>query len=617
MEDIHPYDLIMIDIKDKKDCCGCNACYDICPKDAISLETDIEGFWYPKVDMQKCIDCHLCEKTCPQHHVAELKHNEFEKPVCFAAIHKSVETRFASTTGGIFSALAEQVYREGGYVGGAVYREDWSVAHFISNNPEDLQRLRQSKYSQSDTRYFYKEVKRFLLAGEKVLVCGSPCQMAALRRFLGKNYDTLIILDYICMGITSPKFYQKYLDYWERKVGSKLVSFKFKDKELGWRNLVKRFDFKNGKTMYSRAQDNDLYSSAYHGHMVSRPSCYNCQFKGFPRMADITIADFWGCEKKREYRELDDNAGTSAVIINNQHGLDFFEKVKSHIKSVPAQIEDIIPANPALLHSDIKPKANREAFFRDLDKEPIEEVVPRYVGYFRSNSSNETLKGKLKLLLKIAKKAWHHTQGRPKAVLQFIYLNLLCKKVKTDWWHDGIIYPTPYTVIELQKGSLLELHGPVVIGSKKLRKSKVETRLLLERNARMTVNDDCHFDYGSDVEVFTNAELSMDHCGTNYNCTIICGKRIEMQGRVSLGRDVSIRDTNAHLIAVDGYKILRPVIIEDHVWLCSGATICPGVKIKAGSIVGANSYVIQNVPAHTLVSGNPARVVQHNIAWKL
>lgn len=188
------------------------------------------------------------------------------------------------------------MYREGGYVGGAIYNKDFSVSHFISNNPADLALLRQSKYSQSQTCGIYKEVKRLLMAGEKVLICGTPCQMAALRRFLNKDYENLIIVDFICKSITSPKFYAKYLDYWERKVGSQLVSFKFKDKELGWRSLVKRFDFKNGKTMYSRAQDNDLYSMAYHGNIVSRPSCYFCQFKGFPRMSDITIADFWGVE---------------------------------------------------------------------------------------------------------------------------------------------------------------------------------------------------------------------------------------------------------------------------------------------------------------------------------
>ena len=607
---------IMIEIKDKKNCCGCNACHDICPKDAISLEMDFEGFWYPKVDRSKCVDCHLCEKTCPQLHAKELKHNEFDKPVCFAAIHKNIETRFASTTGGLFSALAEQMYREGGYVGGAIYRDDWSVAHFISNNPDDLKRIRQSKYSQSDTRDFYKEVNRLVTSGEKVLVCGSPCQMAALRRFIGRDCDNLVILDYICKSITSPLFYQKYLDYWERKAGSKLVSFKFKDKELGWRNLVKRFDFKNGKTMYSRAQDKDLYSTAYHGHIVSRPSCYDCQFKGFPRMADITIADFWGCERKEAYRNLDDNAGTSVVLCNNQHGLDFFGKIEKYIRFVPAYIKDVIPGNPALLHSEQQPKANREAFFRDLKDKSIEEAVENHLNYF-AQKNNDGIKFKIKNYIRIWRKALKYSQYKPCTFFEFVRLNVFCRNVKHDWVNEGIIYPTPYTVIDLQKGSLLELHGPLVVGSKKVRKSRVETRLLLESNARMTVNEDSHFGYGSDIEVFANAHLSMDHCGTNFNCTIICGKRIEMQGHVSLGRDVSIRDTNAHLMAIEGYKILRPVTIENHVWLCSGVTICPGVKIKAGAVVGADSYVIQNVPAHALVSGNPAKVVQHNIAWKL
>lgn len=606
----------MIDIQDKKDCCGCNVCYDACPKNAIHLNTDVEGFWYPEIENEKCIHCGLCEKVCPQLHVDELKRNEFDDPVCFAAIHKNIETRFASTTGGLFSALAEQMYSEGGYVGGAVYRDDWSVAHFISNNPDDLKRIRQSKYSQSDTRGFYNEVKRLLIAGEKVLVCGSPCQMAALRQFLGKGFANLVILDFICKSITSPLFYQKYLDYWERKAGSKLVSFKFKDKELGWRNLVKRFDFKNGKTMYSRAQDKDLYSTAYHGHVVSRPSCYDCQFKGFPRISDITIADFWGCERKEVYRSLDDNTGTSIVICNNQHGLDFFRKIENGIRSVAADIKDVIPGNPALLYSEQQPEANREAFFRDLNNNSIEEAVEKHLSYF-GLSRNVGMKYRIKALIKIWRNALRYSQYKPSTFCQFIHLNVFCQNVKTDWLNEGIIYPTPYTIVDLQKGSLLELHGPLVVGSKKVRKSRVETRLLLECNARMTVNEDSHLGYGSDIEVFTDAHLSMDHCGTNYNCTIICGKRIDMQGHVSLGRDVSIRDTNAHLIAIEGYKILRPVTIENHVWLCSGATICPGVKIKVGAIVGADSYVIKNVPAHTLVSGNPAKVVLHNIAWKL
>jgi acetyltransferase-like isoleucine patch superfamily enzyme len=333
-------------------------------------------------------------------------------------------------------------------------------------------------------------------------------------------------------------------------------------------------------------------------------------------MADITIADFWGCEKKKEYRELDDNAGTSAVIINNQHGLSFFEKTEKRIKCVPAQIEDMIPDNPALLRPQVMTDVDRASFFRDLDVDLIEDVVPRYVSIFGSHGK-ATNGAKARKLLRVLIKGWRLSQGKLMTFAQFIKLNFFCSNVRTDLLNDGLIYPTPYSIIELHDGSMIELHGPLIVGYKKIRKSKKETRLLLEKNAKMTVNEDSYFGYGSDVEVFAGAHFSMGHCAATYNCTIICGKRIEMQGRVSIGRDVCIRDTNAHLIAVEGYKILRPVIIENHVWICSGASISPGVKIKAGAVVGANSYVIQNVPSHTLVSGSPAKVVMSNISWKL
>ena len=561
----------MIDIKEKKNCCGCNACYDICPKNAITLSTDIEGFWYPRVDIDKCINCGLCERTCPQLHIGALKKNDFEYPVCFAAIHKNIEVRFGSTTGGLFSALAEQMYREGGYVGGAIYNKDFSVSHFISNNPADLALLRQSKYSQSQTCGIYKEVKRLLMAGEKVLICGTPCQMAALRRFLNKDYENLIIVDFICKSITSPKFYAKYLDYWERKVGN----------------------------------------------IVSRPSCYFCQFKGFPRMSDITIADFWGVEKYAYLKDIDDNAGTSAVMCNSSKGLTFYKQLKN-ITSLETTIEKILPGNPALLHEQKMSVMNRDTFFHDLDRKAIEEVVPLYFPFHeKERGFKAQFKEKVKLIIRPFVLALRYSQYNPWVFSRFLYFNFLCKHVKTDWANNGFIYITPYSIIEFHTGSKLELHGPFMLGVKRFRKSKEETRLLLEKNAHMLVAERFCLGYGSNIEVFANAYLGIDNCGTNCNTTIICGKRIELKGRVSLGRDVSIRDTNAHIIAIEGYKVLRPVIIENHTWLCSGAVICPGVKIKEGAVVGACSYVIQNVPAHTLASGHPAKVVMKDIAWKL
>lgn len=604
----------MIDLQHKKDCTGCNACLDICPKDAINLEIDIEGFWYPKVDKDKCVDCNLCENVCPVIHVEEVKQNEFEKPVCFAAIHKNIEVRFGSTTGGLFSALAEKMYKEGGYVGGAIYDDDFAVSHFISNNPNDILRLRQSKYSQSQTLGIYREVRRLLLDGESVLICGTPCQMAALRRFLKKDYERLIIVDFICKSITSPKFYSKYLDYWERKANSKLLSFKFKDKELGWRQLVKRFDFKNGKTVYSRASENDMYSLSYHHNIVSRPSCYECVFKGDPRISDITIADFWGIEKYDRLRELDDNAGTSAVMINNSKGLSFFNSIKNSVKTLEVDISEIVSGNPAYWKKQSYPNCDRDAFFNDLDIEPVEQVVPRYIPM--KSVKDKTMLQKLKIIGKIYLTALTQSRYKPRVFIRFIWLNYFSTRVQTDWLNGGVIYPTPYAVIDLQRNSKVELHGPMIVGKKKIVKSREETRLLLQRNAKLLVEKRFDIVYGSEIEVFENANMKVGSCGTNHGCTIICGKSIELRGSVSIGRDVKIRDTNAHIVAVDGYKVTRPVIIENHTWIGSGACINPGVKVKEGAIVGACSFVVQNVPAHSLVSGHPAKVVLTDIAWK-
>lgn len=155
----------MIQITNKVDCCGCNACGDICPKEAIAFKTDIEGFWYPVVDKEKCIDCGLCEKTCPIIHAQELKKNDLAQSVCYAAEHKSLEVVFDSTSGGLFSALADIVYRDKGHVGGAVFNDDFSVRHYISNEKRDLPRLRSSKYLQSNSEGFYREVKNLASGG--------------------------------------------------------------------------------------------------------------------------------------------------------------------------------------------------------------------------------------------------------------------------------------------------------------------------------------------------------------------------------------------------------------------------------------------------------------------
>ena len=242
----------MINIINKSECCGCNACGDICPKGAISFKEDIEGFLYPVVDRDTCIDCHLCEKVCPVIHAGELKKNDFEKPKCFAAQCKNLQSLFDSTSGSAFATLAEKMYKCGGYVGGAVFNDDYSVTQFLSSDKADLEKLRNSKYVQSDSQGFFKQVQELLKAREKVLVCGLPCQMAGLRSFLRKEYENLIILDLICLGINSPKILRGYLDYMEEKHNSKIVYYKAKNKELGWRQLTTKIVFENGDVEYDK-----------------------------------------------------------------------------------------------------------------------------------------------------------------------------------------------------------------------------------------------------------------------------------------------------------------------------------------------------------------------------
>ena len=366
----------MIKINDKTKCCGCCACVDVCPQKAIVLKTDIEGFWYPEVDLAKCVDCGLCDKICPELHINELKKNDYPQPAhTIAAINKNMSVRWDSTSGGIFSALADAMYEQGGYVSGAIYNDDFSVRNYISNNPDDLVKLRSSKYLQSKAEGLYREIRNFLKNGEKVLACGTPCQMAALRSFLQKDYENLIIVDFICRGVNSPKVYRKYLDSLERRYGGKVVYVKAKNKELGWRNLTRKVVFDNGKTYYGISMQDD-FRRGYHTNVYCRPSCYVCQYKGFPRIADITIGDCWGIENID--KNLDNNVGTSVILLNSKKGEKYFDGIKDRLEYKETDLQKILPGNPALISPLSTSIINRKQFFEDLDIGIFEDVVKKY-----------------------------------------------------------------------------------------------------------------------------------------------------------------------------------------------------------------------------------------------
>lgn len=609
----------MIQITDKSKCCGCNACGDVCPKDAITFKTDIEGFWYPEVNMERCIDCGLCEKVCPELHINELKKNDYEQPVTIAAINKNMKERWDSTSGGAFSALADAMYAQGGYVSGAVYNEDFSVSNFISDNPADLAKLRSSKYLQSNAEGLYKRIRDLLRKGEKVLACGTPCQMAALRSFLHKDYDNLIIVDFICRGVNSPKVYRKYLDSLERKFGGKVVYVKAKNKELGWRNLTRKVVFDNGKVYYGVRMDDD-FRRGYHTNVFCRPSCYVCQYKGFPRMADITIADYWGIEKVD--KNLDNNIGTSMILLNSKKGEAYFDLVKDKLEWEYTKFESILPGNIALRKPIEPAKINRKQFFEDLDKGTFDDVVRKY--FPLKKGKDVSFRGKIKQLIKPYYSLYKSFGLSLKAYRNFIWLHNR-KNTECSWKSGHVIYTMPSAVFDIHPTAKIIIKAPLLYGNNPVKGMRMPTCLRMEANTTFELHDGpltrygkgaYNLRYGAYIEIVNGGKLSIGQGAANVGLAIMCAKEVTIGNGVRIGRNVSIRDWNGpHVIINDHYRNHAPVHIEDHVWLCTGCTIMPGVTVGEGSVVAANATVTKDVPPHSLVGGSPAKVLKENIEW--
>ena len=611
----------MINVQNKVDCCGCNACGDICAHNAITFKTDNEGFWYPEVDKQKCVDCHLCEKVCPIIHAEELKKNDYVEPKCVAAINKNLEVRFDSTSGGVFSALAEKMYKGGGYVGGAIYTDEWGVKFFISNNNEDLPALRSSKYLQSNSEGMYRKIRDLLKNGEKVLVCGLPCQIVALKAFLRKDYENLILVDLICRYINSPMAYRKYLDTLEKEYGSKVVYIKAKNKELGWRKLTHKVVFKNDKTYYGTITDDIFMKASMKLNCLSRPSCYECKFKNFPRYGDITIGDYW---IDRSKSSLDDDTGTSIVLLNNKKGEAYFAEIRKKLKCEDVSFESIKKGNAALYKSLPDSSVNRDEFFRRIKTEDFRVVVDSMSVELEKRSATWKTKFKAKLndcktIIKTFIKAYRTAQHKPMPLWQFFYLNFYHKAVKGNVWRGHAIFPTPYCVFEISKKATIELHGPLLFGNSVFRHTKLETRIRMQDGAKMIIGGSYAFGYGSDIEIFKDAVLeSKGGPSTNMNTTIICQSKIVIGREVAIGRDVTLRDNNGdHLISINGYIDKMPIIIGDHCWLTQDVTIMSGVKIGDGTIISAGTLVNSSFPARCVVGGSPARITKRNVYWKM
>lgn len=600
----------MIQINDKSKCCGCCACVDICNHNAITLKTDIEGFWYPNINKDKCIECGLCEKVCPI--INKAKPDRFTKPKVFAAYNKDEKIRIDSTSGGLHSALANALYSKNAYVSGAIYNTDHTVSHIVSPEKELLPQIRSSKYLQSSMLGQYKKIRSLLKKGEKVFYCGTPCQVHALYNFLDKDYPNLITCDFICRGVNSPKVFLSYMNMLEKAYGAKATKIKCKNKKWGWHNFSMQVDFANGK-QYCKDRWHDLYFIGYleYGNFA-RPSCYKCQFKGFPQKSDITLADFWGIENIDS--TMDQDKGTSLVLINSQKGYELFESIQNNIIWKEFTMEDAQKNNPAM-NSSLKPiSKNRDEFFLAIDKYPFDEVAKKF---FPQLSYLKIIKKKISSKILICRKICKqiiHLEFSFKVWRNIIYYNFLCKNIIRHNKQPLIL--TKYVIVELRTGSILDLQNKLIMGETQVKGSRKETRLLLENNSKMIVKNQFTIYTGSYIRVIKGGQLILHGGFINENVQIICGATIEIGKDCAIGRDVVIRSYDGHTILEDGYNISKSIKIGNHVWIGQGAQILKGVTIGDGAIIAAGAIVTKDVAPYTAVGGNPARIIKDEVSWK-
>ena len=305
----------MINITDPSKCCGCTACVNLCPVQCIVMRRDQEGFDYPIANPDLCIGCGSCDDVCPMQRTQPAA----EVPEAYAVrIDEFVD---ASSSGGVFPALAKQVVSKGGKVFGAVLEEDMKIAHVEASTEAEIERMRGSKYAQSELYSVFEDVKNTLAEGEYVMFTGTPCQVAALNGYIGKADEKLLTVDIACHGVAAPGLWERYVRALEKKYGKQIADVSFRDKTRGWRHYGMKLTFADGSSRYT-PRENDPYLSLFMQRLTFRPSCYECKFKCGRSGSDITLSQLWCVHEL--VPQLNDDRGVSGVFLNTDKGISAF-----------------------------------------------------------------------------------------------------------------------------------------------------------------------------------------------------------------------------------------------------------------------------------------------------
>lgn len=364
--------------ENKNECCGCTACMNICPQKAIRMEKDEEGFLYPVVDKEKCIECGLCKKVCAFQKGYNVE-NRLEEVGVYATKNKSDEVRMHSASGGMFYAIAKYVLNKNGVVYGVVF-DDWIHAiHVRTDSIDGIKKMMGSKYSQSELGEIYKEVKKDLKNEKLVLFTGTPCQVAGLNKFL-QNIDktNLILVDLVCHGTPSPYLFQDYIKFIEKNKKKKIIGYYHRSKKIAWQQHTENIVYEDGKEDYT-SRLSQTWKRLFGTTLFFRPSCYSCKYTNTKRTGDITIGDFWGIEKYN--KEFTDNKGVSLTLVNTIKGQKVFDEISKDLIINNRKIEEAIVKNPQLkqpINIDID---ERNKFWNDYKTKGFKYIASKYGGY--------------------------------------------------------------------------------------------------------------------------------------------------------------------------------------------------------------------------------------------